>query len=319
MRAEPRKKRKRRYVPHEAALRFRPTNDWSWEEAQSAYENAEFDFEVDVIYYEDCIPAMDRLPDECIDVIVADPPFGIEFNGRETVYNRDSDLVVEGYQEIRQDYAEFTNAWISRLARILKPSGSAWVFSGWTNLRDVLDAIDASGLTLINHIIWKYQFGVFTRRKFVTSHYHLLFLVKDPTRYYFNKIEHYPLDVWEINRTYLRGQVKNGTKLPESLVMRCIDFTSRPGDLVLDPFMGNGTTAVACKGSFRHYLGFEINPRMREVIERNLSLVEPGAFYVPYSQRRDPLVEKARRKFGKIYRQSSDDEVQATIDSWIGD
>ena len=74
-------------------------------------------------------------------------------------------------------------------------------FSGWTNLGDILSAVKKSGLVVVNHVIWKYQFGVFTERKFVTSHYHVLFLAKTKN-YYFNKIMHYPLDVWEINRTY---------------------------------------------------------------------------------------------------------------------
>ena len=80
--------------------------------------------------------------------------------------------------------------------------------------------------------------------------------------------------------------------------MRCIDFISRPGDIIFDPFMGNGTTAVAAKGAYRHYLGFEINPEMRKIIENNLGLIQLGDFYIPYSERKDELVEKAKKKFG---------------------
>ncbi|NWF97101.1 MAG: site-specific DNA-methyltransferase [Candidatus Thorarchaeota archaeon] len=231
-----------------------------------------------------------------VDVIVADPPFGISFNGKESLYNRDGSLVIEGYREILEDYDRFTRLWIGEIPRLLRESGSAWVFSGWTNLADVLNAAREARLTLVNHMIWRYQFGVFTRRKFVTSHYHLLFLVKNPDEYYFNKIEHYPLDVWTINRTYMRGQVKNGTKLPDELVMRCIDFSSRPGALILDPFMGNGTTAVAAKGSYRHFVGFEINSAMKAIIDDNLRLMELGGLYTPYAERTDPLVERARAR-----------------------
>jgi len=70
-----------------------------------------------------------------------------------------------------------------------------FVFSGWTNLKDILNALDEVGFITINHIIWKYQFGVLTKRKFVTSHYHILFVAKDEEKYKFNKIEHYPEDV----------------------------------------------------------------------------------------------------------------------------
>ncbi len=290
-------KRKKRYIPHEAAARFKPTEDWSKEQALELFKQATFPFSVDVVHYEDCINGMRSMPSESVDVIVADPPFGISFSGKEAVYNRDESFVVDGYHEIDGEYESFTLKWISEIPRVLKKTGSAWIFSGWTNLRPVLSAIEDTELTLVNHIIWKYQFGVFTKKKFVSSHYHLLFLVKDPKRYYFNKIEHYPLDVWEINRTYKKGERKNGTKLPNELVMRCIDFSSKPGSLILDPFMGNATTAIACKGSYRHYIGFEINQALREIIDHNLSLVNLGELFTPYNERKDELVEKAKAKF----------------------
>ena len=293
-----RKKRKKRYVPHEAAARFKPTEDWTISKAKSLYSKTKFTLDVDTISYSDCIQGMQALPPESIDAVVADPPFGIDFTGKEALYNRDETFVAEGYQEIKGDYQEFTTNWIAELPRLLKTEGVTWIFSGWTNLRSVLEAIEKSGLHLVNHIIWKYQFGVFTKRKFVSSHYHLLFLVKDLKKYYFNKIEHYPLDIWEINRTYKKGERKNGTKLPTELVMRCIDFSTRPGALVLDPFMGNATTAVASKGSFRHFLGFELNEAMKEIIDYNLSLVDVGELYIPYSDRKDELVERAKKKFG---------------------
>jgi len=110
---------------------------------------------------------------------------------------------------------------------------------------------------------------------------------------------HYPLDVWEINRTYRRGEAKNATKLPDELVQRCIDFCTRPGDVVLDPFMGNGTTAFVAKASFRHYVGFEINKSMKPVIDANISAVRPGELYTPYSEReQEDLVKIARKKYG---------------------
>ena len=287
----PKKSRKKRYIPNLAAATFKPTEDWSIKEASREHSNAKFDFKVDKIIYEDCIEGMKKLPKESIDVIIADPPFGLNFDGKESIYNRDYRFVRSGYQEINSDYQEFSIKWIQEIPRIMKKTGSAWIFSGWTNLSDVLNAIKKTDLTLVNDIIWKYQFGVFTSRKFVTSHYHILFLTKK-SNYYFNKIMHYPLDVWEINRTYMRGQVKNSTKLPEKVVMKCMDFTSRPGSLVLDPFMGNGTTAVVAKGTYRHFLGFETNKSMKEVIKSNLNSIKKGSLYTPYNKRPDKNVEK---------------------------
>lgn len=225
------------------------------------------------IYYEDCIANIPkRIDDDSIDLIIADPPFGIRFDGKGSQYNRKSEFVVSGYSEIKQaNYHEFSKAWIKAIYPVLKETGSAYIFSGWTNLKDILIAIDDAGFTTQNHIIWKYQFGVFTKRKYVTSHYHILFLIKNPKKYYFNKIDHYPEDVWEIKREYLPGEKKNSTKLPDKLVEKLLLYSSQENDLVLDPFMGNGTTAVACIKHKRNYLGFEINPNAKEIIDVNIT------------------------------------------------
>jgi site-specific DNA-methyltransferase (adenine-specific) len=142
--------------------------------------------------------------------------------------------------------------------RVLRPTGSLYVFSGWNRLRDVLQTLDETGFTTINHLIWKYQFGVFTKKKYVTSHYHILFAAKDPKHYTFNKVEHYPEDVWVINREYWTGKQKTPTKLPLEIVKKILRFSSNPGDIILDPFIGSGTVAVAAQEMGRHYLGFEI-------------------------------------------------------------
>jgi len=290
---KPRRIRKNRYIPGLAASTFKPTEDWTVDEAKRRYDDSRFPFNVDRFSYNDCVEGMKNIPDESVDLVIADPPFGLSFNGKESIYNRDHRFVKDGYKEIDGDYEEFSIRWIRELPRIMKSTSSAWIFSGWTNLDSVLLAVKKSGLKLVNHVIWKYQFGVFTSRKFVTSHYHVLFLVKSKN-YYFNKVTHYPLDVWEINRRYRKGVEKNGTKLPEELIMRCIDFTSRPGDLVLDPFLGNGTTAVAAKGAFRHFYGFEINKNMKELIETNLKSIKTGEFYTPYSDRSNESFIKAK-------------------------
>ncbi|NHJ03837.1 MAG: site-specific DNA-methyltransferase [Candidatus Heimdallarchaeota archaeon] len=229
--------------------------------------------ETNIIYYEDCIEHISkRIPDNSVDLIIADPPFGIKFDGKGAQYNRKSEFVVSGYSEIsREDYQDFSKAWIKAIYPVLKKTGSVYIISGWTNLKDILIAIDEAGFITKNHIIWKYQFGVFTKRKFVTSHYHILFLVKDDKDYYFNKVDHYPEDVWEIKRDYKPGQKKNSTKLPDALIEKLILYSSRPGDIILDPFMGNGTTATVSLRLNRKYLGFEINPQAKEIIEMNIT------------------------------------------------
>ena len=218
-------------------------------------------FSVDHLYVGDALSLLPQVPDRSIDLIVTDPPFAIDFSAQRLNYNRKGSNVLEGYQEVPgAEYGEFTRQWIAEAARVLSSDGSMYIFSGWNRLKDILEGIDAAGLTTINHLIWKYQFGVFTKKKYVTSHYHILFVVKDPKHYTFNKIDHYPEDVWVINREYWKGQKKTPTKLPAELVKKILAYSSNPGDLVLDPFLGSGTVAVAAREQGRHFLGFEVVP-----------------------------------------------------------
>jgi site-specific DNA-methyltransferase (adenine-specific) len=229
-------------------------------------------FSIDEVYPGDSLELMPEIPSGCIDLIVTDPPFAIDFKARKGNYNRTGDRVLEGYREIESgDYLSFTTQWLGQAFRILNDAGSFYVFSGWSNLKDILIGLDMAGFSTVNHLIWKYQFGVFTRKKFVTSHYHILFAVKNPKKYTFNKIDHYPEDVWEINREYWKGKVKTPTKLPVKLVTKILRYSSNEGDLVFDPFLGSGTVAVASKMLNRRYLGFEIVDEYLEFAQARLA------------------------------------------------
>ena len=227
------------------------------------------------IYYKDCIIGMKTIPDETIDLVVTDPPFAINFKAKKANYNRTASRVLSGYNEINvEDYYKFTNNWMRQVKRILKKSGSMYVFSGWNNLKDILTALDVNGFTTINHIIWKYQFGVVTAKKFVTSHYHCLFVCKnDKMRKFFpysrfkknaktsdGKSLHYrdKEDVWIIKREYWTGDDKTPTKLPAEIIKKILQYSSEKNDLILDPFLGSGQVAVISKMLGRKYLGFEI-------------------------------------------------------------
>lgn len=208
---------------------------------------------------------------EKADMIFADPPFGIEFKANMATYNRSPDAL--SYVEIpSREYPAFIKSLIGWCYTNLKDDGSMWLVSGWNNLRYVLDAVDDVGFITLNHLIWKYQFGVFTRKRFVTSHYHLLLLVKDEDRYTFNKPEHYAEDVWIIKRRYQHGEATAGNELPDELVERCIYTSSNKGDLVVDPVLGSGTTMRACMKMGRRCIGIEINPALEARLMRKLAL-----------------------------------------------
>ena len=260
------------------------------------------------IYNKDCIIGMKAIPDEKIDLVVTDPPFAINFKAKKANYNRTASRVLSGYNEItKENYYEFTLNWMNQCFRILKESGGMYVFSGWNNLGDILNAIEEIGFITVNHIIWKYQFGVVTNRKFVTSHYHCLYICKNDKKRKFFPYErfgkeeknnqgrslHYKdkEDVWEIKREYWTGDEKTPTKLPAEIIKKILQYSSEEGDLVFDPFLGSGQTAVVSKLLKRNYMGFEIVKEYFDFISKRLK--------------------------SNSYRIKSSNDKSNTIDTWL--
>ncbi|MBS7614595.1 site-specific DNA-methyltransferase [Candidatus Bathyarchaeota archaeon] len=207
---------------------------------------------------------------EPADLVFADPPFGINFKANLQTYHRKPDAL--SYREVPLEvYPKFVKSLLDWSYKALSESGSMWLLSGWNNLSTVLQAVEDSGFHLLNHCIWRYQFGVFTKKRFTTSHYHLLLLVKDLNNYVFNKPQHYAEDVWYIKRPYNRGVQTAGNELPEKLVEKCIRTSSNVGDLVVDPVLGSGTTLKVCLRTGRRCIGIEINPALIERIKSKLS------------------------------------------------
>ena len=242
----------------------------------------------DRIFNEDCISGMQRLPSSIVDLVITDPPFGIDFKAKRPNYNRVPHRVLDGYSEVSAtNYFDFTKAWLKEIYRVLKPSGSAFIFSGWNNLKDILTALSDVNLETINHIIWKYQFGVATKRKFVTSHYHCLFVAKDDKQRSFHADARFSQedrtedgksaryrdmeDVWEIKREYWTGDIKTPTKLPRELIEKILDYASAKNDLVLDPFLGSGQVPVVAQELNRRFLGYEIVPEYFEFAAKRLA------------------------------------------------
>ena len=227
------------------------------------------------IYNYDCIQGMNSIPKNKVDLVITDPPFAINFRAKKANYNRKQSCVLEGYNEISsEDYYDFTFEWMSQVHRILKESGSMYLFSGWNNLKDILMAIDDVGFHVVNHIIWKYQFGVVTKNKYVTSHYHCLYVCKNDKKRKFFPFKRFSKnaksedghslhyqdkeDVWAIKREYWTGDKKTPTKLPAEIIEKMLFYSSKKNDVVLDPFLGSGQVAVVSKMHGRQFCGFEI-------------------------------------------------------------
>lgn len=260
-------------------------------------------------YNGDCISgAAEHIPDKSLDLIITDPPYGINGDKLHQHYNRKEDFVVDGYVEIPQaEYAEFSMQWIKQAERVLRPGGSIYIVSGYTNLIDILNAIRQTNLKEINHIIWKYNFGVFTRQKYVSSHYHILFYEKPGGKRTFNLESRFGLvektdddrscnnsdreDVWIINREYKPGQMKNKNELPLKLLTKMIQYSSNEGDLVGDFFLGGFSTAKVAIGLNRRAIGFEKSNLMYDTKIKEMETITPG-YLVPAL--RSPTIKETK-------------------------
>ena len=246
------------------------------------------------IYNQDCITGAKLIADNSIDLIICDPPFGLNESTFQKHYNR-KDNTLQGYVEAPKDYDKFTLDWMTEAYRILKPNGSMYIISGWTNLSSFYKAIEFLKLNEVNHLIWKYNFGVNTSKKYVSSHYHIFYLAKSEKRTFntncrFNQLDKTDdnksmlykdlEDVWILNKEFMPGETKNVNKLPNKLVEKMIEYSSNYGDTICDFFMGNFTTANCSLRLGRNVKGFELNKESYDHFINKLDDIKYGEDYI---------------------------------------
>jgi site-specific DNA-methyltransferase (adenine-specific) len=250
----------------------------------------------------DCLRLLAALPPESVHLAFADPPFNIGYE-----YDVYED------RKGREEYLAWTEKWLAAVCRVLRPDGSFFVAIGDEYAAEIKVRLDALGLTMRNWIVWHYTFGVHCTRKFTRSHAHILYYVADPRRFTFeaeavrvpsarqttyadrraNPRGRVPDDTWVLRPQHderlfkpegdtwyvsrVCGTFKERTghpcQMPEAVLERIIRVASRPGDLVLDPFAGSGTTLAVAKRLGRDYIGFELSPEYAEQIRRRLEQV----------------------------------------------
>lgn len=299
-------------------------------------------------YNENCIGgAAARLADGSVDLVITDPPYGIGGDTLHKHYNRREEFVVDGYVDVPPErYAAFTDAWVGEAARVLRPGGSMYVVSGYTHLFEVLGALRRAGLEEVNHVVWKFNFGVFTRTKYISSHYHVLYYAKPWGKRTFNTQARFGLlerdgrdgslnyqdreDVWDVPREYKPGQRKNKNELPQALLTKMVQYSSDEGDLVADFFLGGFSTARVAIGLGRRATGFEVSPPTFRHGLAALRGVEPGELLVqlraPDTRRLarqgaawTPAEERAvRRRFGELRAAGSKKAALAALTAEFG-
>lgn len=240
------------------------------------------------VYNQSCIEGMrEHVVDNSVDLIFTDPPYGIDGDELDVHYHRDESNVVPGYIDVPlSQYGKFSQEWITECTRVLRPGGSIYIVSGYTNLHHILNALHATDLTEINHIIAKYSFGVSTKNKFVSSHYHVLFWQKPDKgkkkrtfnsnwKYTDQKDSYHDrLTVQDMPRDYKPGQIKNKNQLSEDFITKFIMYSSNRGDTVLDCFGGGLTTGRTALRWGRNFIGFELNKNAYDAFVPTLDQVE---------------------------------------------
>lgn len=197
------------------------------------------------------------------DTIIADPPFSLKDSENFATYNRDKSFVLKGYNEIPlKEYNQFSYEWIKNCSEYLKKKGVLIIISGWSNQRDILNALYENKFNIINQFIFKYNFGTFTwNSKAVSSHYNIFYCTKIKSKYTFNKLlwyfedvmedtleenEEIPVEIFDIKKEYWRSKRRTSNKLPKELIEMLVAIGSNNKDLVLDLFSGSGTTLKVC-------------------------------------------------------------------------
>ena len=241
----------------------------------------------------DCVEVLDTLPGESVDLIFADPPYNLQLSGDLLRPNNSKVMGVDDEWDrfgSFKEYDTFSKSWLNACGRVLKPTGSLWVIGSYHNIFRVGATLQDLGFWILNDVIWRKTNPMpnFRGRRFTTAHETVIWCGKDPAakRYTFNYDAMKSLNEgiqmrsdWLLplctgnERLKKDGQKAHPTQKPESLLSRVILATSKPGDLVLDPFSGSGTTAATAKRFGRRFIGVEQELEYVKLSRRRLEAV----------------------------------------------
>lgn len=231
----------------------------------------------DVILEGDCVARMNALPAQSIDLIFADPPYNLQLKGNLTRPNNTMVDAVDDDWDKFTDYAaydRFSHAWLAAAKRILKPTGTIWVIGSYHNIFRLGTALQDLDYWILNDVIWRKSNPMpnFRGKRFTNAHETMIWASPstEPKGYTFNYDALKALNEgvqmrsdWLFpicsgnERLKVDGKKAHATQKPEALLRRILLACSKPGDLVLDPFFGSGTTGAVAKQMGRHWIGIE--------------------------------------------------------------
>ncbi len=245
---------------------------------------------INTIINGECVSEMKKLPDSCIDLIIADPPYNLS-KGGEWKWDNSVDLHGMGgnWNKVMQEwdnftlesYMTFTKVWLTEAKRILKPTGSMWIFGTYHNIGIINVICQILGIEIINEVVWykRNAFPNLAGRRLTASHETILWCNKGDKKreYYFDydysKNGDFSYDslkspgkqmrtVWDISNNKEKSELaygKHPTQKPIRILKRMIKLASKEGDIILTPFSGSGSECVAAKMTGRKYIGVELD------------------------------------------------------------
>ena len=271
-------------------------------------------FGPETIIQGDCIEAMNALPEKSVDLIFADPPYNLQLGGDLLrPDNSKVDAVDDHWDQFESfaAYDKFTREWLKAARRVLKDDGAIWVIGSYHNIFRVGVAVQDLGFWILNDVIWRKSNPMpnFKGTRFANAHETLIWASKSQggKRYTFNydalKMANdevqmrsdwtIPLCTGEERIKGADGHKAHPTQKPEALLYRVILSTTKPGDVILDPFFGVGTTGAAAKRLGRRFIGIERESDYIEHAKTRIAKVipiAPGDLDVMGSKRSEPRV-----------------------------
>jgi modification methylase len=248
---------------------------------------------VDHILQGDCIEVLNTLPERSIDLIFADPPYNLQLQNELWRPNMTRvDAVADAWDKFDgfAEYDRFTLAWLSACRRVLKDTGTLWVIGSYHNIYRVGAILMDLGYWILNDIVWVKTNPMpnFRGVRFTNAHETLIWAQKvKRTRYTFN---HHAMKAlndglqmrsdWSIplctgrERIKVDGAKAHSAQKPEALLYRVILSSSNPGDIVLDPFFGSGTTGTVAKKLNRRWIGIERDANYVKLAHERINSVQ---------------------------------------------
>ncbi|MDH2308062.1 site-specific DNA-methyltransferase [Methylobacterium brachiatum] len=270
---------------------------------------------LDQVLVGDCISAMNALPASSVDCVFADPPYNLQL-GEAGLLRPDQsrvDAVDDDWDKFAtfEAYDAFTRDWLAACRRVMKPNATLWVIGSYHNIFRVGSALQDLGYWILNDIVWRKANPMpnFRGKRFTNAHETLIWASRSAESkgytFHYDALKggnedlqmrsdwFIPLCTGEERLKDAEGHKVHPTQKPEALLARTLMAATNPGDVVLDPFFGTGTTGAVAKRLGRRFIGIEREATYAKAAMERIAAVQPlskAALMVAPTKRAEPRV-----------------------------